>query len=130
MDQQPLDIQGLLIIRSFTIIFRHHNLYDPSGRVIRPSQTPLPDNTRHLHEADFHDPGEIRNRNTSKQAAANPRLKPRGHRDTRRLIRYNIYQKVAPVTYPGTFLEAESTPGHIELSDAPEKIPSDRGSIA
>jgi len=29
--------------------------------------------------------------------------------------------------YP--FLEAESTPGHMELSDAPENIPSDRGSI-
>ena len=28
-----------------------------------------------------------------------------------------------------SFLEAESTPRHVELSDAPEKIPSDRGSI-
>ena len=28
-----------------------------------------------------------------------------------------------------SFLEAESHPGHMELSDAPEKIPSDRGSI-
>ena len=28
-----------------------------------------------------------------------------------------------------SFLEAESTPGHMELSHAPEKIPSDRGSI-
>jgi hypothetical protein len=27
------------------------------------------------------------------------------------------------------FLESESTPGHMELTDAPEKIPSDRGSI-
>ena len=27
------------------------------------------------------------------------------------------------------FLEAESTPGHKELPDAPEKIPSDRGTI-
>jgi len=32
--------------------------------------------------------------------------------------------------YPDTHvLEAESTPGHMELSDAPEKISSDRGSI-
>jgi hypothetical protein len=30
--------------------------------------------------------------------------------------------------YP--FLEAESTPGHMELSDATEKIPNDRGSIS
>jgi hypothetical protein len=28
-----------------------------------------------------------------------------------------------------SFLENESTPGQMELSDAPEKIPSDRGSI-
>ena len=28
-----------------------------------------------------------------------------------------------------SFLEAESTPGHMELSDAPEKIPSDQVSI-
>jgi len=28
-----------------------------------------------------------------------------------------------------SFLEAESTQGHMELSDAPKKIPSDRGSI-
>jgi hypothetical protein len=38
-----------------------------------------------------------------------------------------------PAPAPGiswySFLEAESTPGHMELSDVPEKIPSDRGSI-
>jgi hypothetical protein len=28
-----------------------------------------------------------------------------------------------------SFLEAKSTPGHMELSDAPEKIPSDREMI-
>jgi len=38
--------------------------------------------------------------------------------------------RLYPQEYPGTtFLEAESTPGHMELSDAPEKIPSDWGSI-
>jgi len=39
--------------------------------------------------------------------------------------------RLYPQEYPGThfFLEAESTPGHMELSDAPEKIPSDRVSI-
>jgi hypothetical protein len=32
--------------------------------------------------------------------------------------------------YPGThFLEAESAQEHMELSDAPKKIPSDGGSI-
>jgi len=38
--------------------------------------------------------------------------------------------RLYPQEYPGThILEAESTPGHMELSDTPEKIPSDRGSI-
>ena len=38
--------------------------------------------------------------------------------------------RLYPQEYPGThFLEAESTPEHMELSDDPEKIPSDRGSI-
>jgi hypothetical protein len=38
--------------------------------------------------------------------------------------------RLYPQEYPGThFLEAESTPGHMELSDAPEKIPSDWGLI-
>jgi hypothetical protein len=99
MTQQPLKSQDLLIIRRFTILFRHYNLYDSSGRVIRPTQTPLPNNTRHSQKADFHAPGEIRNHNTNKQAAANPRLKPCGHRNTRSLMRHNIYQQVASVTY-------------------------------
>ena len=35
--------------------------------------------------------------------------------------------RLYPHEYPGTkFLEAESTPGYMELSDAPEKIPNDR----
>jgi hypothetical protein len=33
-----------------------------------------------------------------------------------------------PQEYPGD-KEAESTPGHMELSYAPEKIPIDRGSM-
>jgi len=37
--------------------------------------------------------------------------------------------RLYPQKYPQKFLEAESTPGHMELSDALEKIPSDRGSI-
>jgi len=39
--------------------------------------------------------------------------------------------RIYPQEYPGTylFLEAESTPGHMELSDAPEKIPNVRESI-
>ena len=44
-------------------------------------QRPQRDNTQHSQETDIHSAGEIRNRNPSKRAAANPRLRPRGHRD-------------------------------------------------
>jgi len=97
--KQPPEGQGFLIIRGYTIIFRHHNLYESSGRVISPIQTSLPDNIRHSQQTDFYVQCGIRTRNPKKQAAAKPRLKPRGHRDTRRLIHYNIYQEEVPVTY-------------------------------
>jgi hypothetical protein len=41
----------------------------------------LPDNTQHSKEKDIHDPGEIRTRNPSKQGAADPRRRLRGHWD-------------------------------------------------
>jgi hypothetical protein len=39
------------------------------------------DNAQHLQETDIHYPGGIRTRNPSKRAAADPRFRPRGHRD-------------------------------------------------
>jgi hypothetical protein len=54
MAQQSLEGQGLIIIRGFTITFRHHNLYDSFGRVISPTQTPLPDNVRYSQQTYFH----------------------------------------------------------------------------
>ena len=56
-----------------------HTRQDSSGRVIGPSQRSLRDNTQHLQLTDIHDPGTIRTHNPSKQAAADPRLRPRGH---------------------------------------------------
>jgi len=58
-----------------------------SQRVIGPSQIPLPDNIQHRQVTDIHALGGIR---TSKRVAANPRLKPRGHRDRQWLIYYYI----------------------------------------
>jgi len=52
---------------------------DSSGRVISPTQRPLPVNTQHWHETDFHDSGGIRTCNSRKGAAAYPRLRPRGN---------------------------------------------------
>jgi hypothetical protein len=49
--------------------------------VISSSQRPLPDNTQHSQQTDIHAPGGIRARNLSRRAAAELRLRPRGHWD-------------------------------------------------
>jgi hypothetical protein len=54
---------------------------DLSGWKIGPSKRPLPDNTQHSQETDLHALGGIRNHNPNHRAAANLRLRPRGHRD-------------------------------------------------
>ena len=51
-----------------------------------PTQRPLPDNTQHSQETDIHAPGEIRTHNPSKRAAADQRLRPRGHWDRHQLF--------------------------------------------
>jgi len=51
------------------------------GRVLRPTQRPLTDNTQHSQETDIHAPSWIRTHNASKQAASDPRLRPRGDWD-------------------------------------------------
>jgi hypothetical protein len=58
-----------------------HTQYDSPGRVIGPSQDPLPDHAQHSQEADTHHPGRIRNHNPGKRAAAEPRLRQLDHRD-------------------------------------------------
>ena len=67
--------------RGFTITHKHHTRYGSSGRVIGPTQRPLPDNTQHSQQRDVHTPGGIRTRNPSMRAAADPRLRPRGNWD-------------------------------------------------
>jgi hypothetical protein len=49
--------------------------------VISPTQRPLHGSRQYPHESDFNDPGRFRNRNPTRQAAADPRLRPRGHRN-------------------------------------------------
>jgi hypothetical protein len=55
----------------------HHNRYDSSGRVISPSQRPLPDSIHHLQETNIHAPSEIRTRNPRKRGTAHPRVRVR-----------------------------------------------------
>ena len=61
----------------------HHSRYDSSGRVISSSQRSLPDNTQHWQQTNIHAPGGIRTHNLSSRAAADLRLRPRGHWDRR-----------------------------------------------
>jgi hypothetical protein len=89
MAGQPLGGLGRLIVRGFTITLTHIQ-YDSSGRVIGPSQRPLPDNTQQTQETDIHAPGGIRTHNPSKPTAADPRLRPRGHWDQQNAYRVHF----------------------------------------
>jgi hypothetical protein len=60
---------------------RHTAVCRTFARVINPSQRPLPDNTQHSQQTDIHTPGGIRTHIPSKRAAANLRLRQRGHWD-------------------------------------------------
>ena len=57
------------------------NRQDSSGRVISPTQRPVPYNTQQLREKNTRAPGGIRTRNPCKRAAAELGLRPRGHWD-------------------------------------------------
>jgi hypothetical protein len=64
--RQPSAGQGLLIhevSRSHTTT--HHSRKDSSGRVISPSQWPLPDNRQHSQQKNTHSLGGIRTHNLS-----------------------------------------------------------------
>jgi hypothetical protein len=56
----------------------HHTPWDSPGRVISPSQSPLPHNTKHSQQTDIHDSGGIRTRNPCTLAAADQLLRRRG----------------------------------------------------
>ena len=92
MALQPTAGHGLLILdevytrRSHTT--KHHSRYNSSGRVISPSQRPLPDNTQHSQQTNIHAPGGIRTHNLSRLAAADLRLRRRGHWDRQLILIY------------------------------------------
>ena len=74
---------GLLILEVSRSHTTQHSRQDSSGRVISSSQRPLPNNTQHSQQTNIHAPGGIRTHELSRQAAANLRLRPRGHWDRR-----------------------------------------------
>ena len=81
--QPPLPLgQGLLVhevSRSNTTT--HHSRYDSSRRVIGSSQRPLPNKTQLSQYRDTNASGGIRIHSLSRRAAADLRLRPRGHWD-------------------------------------------------
>ena len=63
--------------RRFMITLRHTTLsVGLPGRVIRPTQRSLSDNTQQSQQTDIHAPGGIRTHNSSKRAAEDQRLRP------------------------------------------------------
>ena len=73
---------GFLILevsRSHTTT--HHSRWNSSGRVTSSSQRPLRYNTQHSQQTDIHAPDGIRTHNLNRRAAADLRLRPRGHWD-------------------------------------------------
>ena len=80
MPQQPLLIQGLLIVeasRSHSDTPHAVGLWTSD----HPTQTTLPNNTQHSQQTDVRIPGGIRTRLPSKRYAADPCLRSRGHWD-------------------------------------------------
>ena len=71
--------RGLLF---YLVTLRHTTFGRPSGRVIGPSQRSLLDSPQHSQTTDVHTPSGIRTRSPSKSAVADPRLRPRGHRES------------------------------------------------
>jgi len=67
----------------------HHTRKESPGRVISPSQRLLPVNTQHSQENDIHVAGGIPTHNSSKRAAADPRLRTRGNSD-RHIVLSNL----------------------------------------
>ena len=79
---RPSAGHGLLILevsRSHTMT--HHSRQDSCGRVISSSKRPLPDNTQHSQQTNIHAPGGIRTHDLRSRAAADLRLRQRGHWD-------------------------------------------------
>jgi len=78
---RPNADHGLLILEFLDHTQRRISRYDSSGRVISSSQRPLADNTQHSQQTDIHATDGIRTHNLSRRAAADLRLRPRGHWD-------------------------------------------------
>ena len=88
MALRPNEGHGLVMLEASRSHTRtDHSPQDSSRRVISPSQRPLPDNTQHSQQTDFHTPGGTRNHKLNRQEAADLCLRPRGHWDQLHILR-------------------------------------------
>jgi hypothetical protein len=81
MAQQRIVGHGLLIVEASRSNSRHSILIRTPLEERSARRKDLYMTTHNIHKTDIHDPSGIRTRNTSKRAAADPRLRPRGQRD-------------------------------------------------
>ena len=79
----PVAGSSRLVFRGFLITTK-----DSPGRVINPSQRPLPDNTHHSQQTNIHAPGGIRNHDLSRRATEDLRLRPHSHWDRLLIYKY------------------------------------------
>jgi hypothetical protein len=77
--QQPQWAKASSLLRIHDHIQTHHTGEDSSGRVIIPTQRPLPDNKQHSQETDIHASEGIWTHNPSKRTAADLRHRMHGH---------------------------------------------------
>jgi hypothetical protein len=103
MEKQPLVDHRFLITRLGDPTQTHQTQCGSSGRVISPTQGPLPDNTQHLQQTHIHATGGIRTHNPRKQATAAPRLRSRGHRD-RQQVAYTSLKMIIGRGISGDFV--------------------------
>jgi hypothetical protein len=83
MAQQPQWAKASSLSRIHGHTQTYHIRQDSSGRVISPTQWPLPDNKQHSQETNIYAPGGIRTYNPIKRVATDPRLRPLGQWDRR-----------------------------------------------
>ena len=85
----PVAGSSLLVFSRFLDHTQRRGQQDSSGRVINPSQRPLPDNTQ--HSTNIHALGGIRTHDLSRRASEDLRLRPRGHWDRQYTNNMYIY---------------------------------------
>ena len=75
-----------------------------SGRVIRPSQRPVPDNTQHSQQTDIRTPGGNRIRNPCKKEVSAQRLRTRSVWDRHITIEHDLLHGISELSLMSLFL--------------------------